>query len=124
MPLRFLVIGGWNTVFSYLIFAVLYHLLGGGKGDVVVQGVSAVVGITNAYILHRIFTYRSHGVWWREYLRFYIVYGGQVALQAGCFFLFSTWLGWNGYIVQFVLTVLFTGLSYWAHKVFSFKEKK
>lgn len=120
--LRFAIVGVWNTVFSYLVFAALYHFFGGGWRDVPVQAISAVVGITNAYIFHRILTYRSHGTWWREYFRFYVVYGAQVGLQAGCFFVFSTWLGLNGYVVQLVLTLVFTFLSYWAHKTYSFKK--
>lgn len=119
--LRFVLVGVWNTAFSYLVFAVLYHFFGGGWGDVLVQGVSAVIGITNAYICHRILTYRSQGVWWKEYLRFYVVYGTQTALQAGCFFVFATWLGMSGYVVQLVLVLIFTVLSYWAHKCYSFK---
>lgn len=120
--LRFVIVGAWNTVFSYLVFAVLYHFFGGGWRDVPVQAVSAVLGITNAYVFHRLLTYRSHGIWWREYLRFYVVYGAQVGLQAGCFLIFSTWLGLNGYVVQLVLTLVFTVLSYWAHKAYSFKK--
>lgn len=119
--LRFAIVGVWNTVFSYFVFAALYHLWGGGWGDVLVQGISAIVGITNAYVCHRVLTYRSRGVWWREYLRFYVVYGSQVALQAGCFFVLSTWLMLNGYVVQLSLTLLFTALSYWVHKVYSFR---
>lgn len=119
--LRFALVGVWNTAFSYFVFASLYHFFGGGWGDVLVQGVSAVAGITNAYICHRLLTYRSKGVWWKEYLRFYVVYGAQVLLQAGCFFVFATWLGLNGYAVQLVFTLVFTVLSYWAHKYYSFK---
>lgn len=122
-PLRFVVIGVWNTVFSYLVFSLLYYWFGGGFGDIAVQVFAGVIGITQAYAMHRFVTYRSKGAWWREYCRFYVVYGGQVVLQAALFFAFSTWLGLNGYIVQFVLIVIFTLLSYWAHKNYSFKEQ-
>ena len=117
---RFVVVGAWNTVFSYLVFLVLYRAIGGGWGDVVVQMSTAVAGITSAYVLHRMLTYRSHGVWWREYVRFYMVYGAQATLQAGCFFVVSTWLGFDGRIVQLSLTLAFTALSYWLHKNYSF----
>lgn len=118
--LRFAVVGTWNTVFSYLVFACLYRFWGGGWKDIAVQFISAIIGITNAYVLHRFLTYRSHGVWWREYLRFYAVYGAQVVLTALSFFVFATWLGFNGYVVQLILTILFTVASYWAHRRFSF----
>ena len=122
-PFRFVVVGLWNTVFSYLVFSGLYYRFGGGFGDVLVQAVAGVIGITHAYVMHRLLTYRSNGVWWKEYFRFYIVYGGQVILQATLFFVFSTWLGGNGYSVQFVSMALLTVVSYWAHRNYSFASK-
>ena len=121
-PFRFVVVGVWNTVFSYLVFSGFYYLFGGGIGDFAVQALAGVVGITQAYAMHRLLTYRSNGIWWMEYFRFYMVYGGQVLLQSVLFFLFSTWLGGNGYLVQFVTTALLTVVSYWAHKAYSFKS--
>jgi len=120
--LRFLIVGVWNTLFSYIVFAVLYHFFGGGWRDVPVQVISAVVGITNAYVCHRVVTFRSQGSWWQEYIRFYVVYGLQALLQMFAFFIFSTWLKYNGYIVQFVLTIVFSLASYWAHKTYSFRR--
>ena len=120
--LRFLIVGAYDSIFSYGVFAILYSLFGGGWGDVAVQIVTLIIGITNAYIMHRFVTYRSHGVWWKEYLRFYVVYGVQALMKMGCFFVFATWLEWNGYLVQLTLTVAFTVISFWAHKHYSFKK--
>ena len=122
--LRFIVVGFWNSFFSYVVFAVLYYAFGGGWHDIVVQVVAGVIGITNAYILHRIITYRSHGVWWQEYLRFYVVYGGQLLVQMAFFLLLTTCLGLNGYIVQLVMMIALTVLSYWTHKVYSFRNER
>lgn len=121
-PFRFVVVGVWNTIFSYLVFSSFYCWFGGGIGDLVVQVLSGVIGITQAYAMHRLLTYRSEGIWWKEYFRFYIVYGGQVVLQTALFFVFSTWLGGNGYLVQLISIVLLTVVSYWAHKEYSFKS--
>lgn len=120
--MRFLIVGAWDTFFSYMVFAFLYYLWGGGLGDVAVIAVSSVIGITNAFLMHRYVTYRSNGIWWKEYLRFYVVYGGQLILQSLFFFIFSTWLGYNGYIIKLINTLIFTVVSYWAHKSFSFKS--
>ena len=89
-----------------------------------VQVLSCVIGITHAYILHRFVTYRSTGVWWQEYIKFYIVYGSQTLFAAVVFFLFSTFLGYNAYIVQLTVTIVMTVISYWAHKNFSFRKGK
>ena len=121
--LRYLIVGGWNMVFGYGEFAFLYWLWGGtAAGDAVVQVVSNVIGITNAYLCHRFLTYRSTGVWWREYLRFYVVYGLEALFTMGMFFVFSTWLGYNGYAVEFVVTVALTVVTYWIHKFYSFRK--
>ena len=122
--LRFVIVGVWNTIFAYLVFSGLYRLIGGGWGDLVVQFFACIINITQTFVMHRFVTYRSEGVWWREYLRFYVVYGLQGVLQAAFFFVFSTWLGYNGYITQLVLTALFTIVSYWGHKVYSFRQPK
>ena len=122
--MRFVGIGIWNTVFSYVVFAMMYHLFGGGWRDIIVQIVAGIIGITNAFVLHKVFTYRSHGVWWREYLRFYVVYGTQVLFQTVLFLIFATKVGWNGYAVQFVVTICCTILSYWAHNRYSFQQAK
>ena len=121
--LRFVIVGGFNTVAAYLFFALLYRLFGQGWCDAVIQVAVSIFGITLSYVTHRIFTYKSHGVWWREYLRFYVVYGAQLLLSSALFLVFSTWLGFNGYVTQLVLMAVFTFASYWAHKVYSFKEE-
>lgn len=75
--LRFLMVGGFNFVASYLIFAGLCAVLHRALHNQAILAVSFVAGITLSFVTHRWLTYRSHGVWWAEYLRFYVVYGGS-----------------------------------------------
>ena len=120
--LRYLLVGGWNMFFGYVAFAALYWCFGGTlAGDLFVKIASAILGITNSFVCHRTFTYRSRGSWWREYLRFYVVYGGQILFGTGVFLVLSTWLGWNGYVVEFAYSVVMTVVTYWIHKHFSFR---
>ena len=80
-PLRYLIVGGWNFVFGYGIFALLYWAFNGRWTDWFIATVATILGITMSYLTHRFITYRSHGCWWKEYLRFYVVYGGQSLLN-------------------------------------------
>lgn len=121
-PLRFLIVGGWNFAFGYAVFAVLYWSLNGIWPDWLIATVAAVLGITMSFITHRFVTYRSRGRWWREYLRFYVVYGGQSLLNVLLIWLLVTKLRQNAYIVQLAITLLLTLGSYWAHKLYSFKR--
>ena len=120
--LRFLIVGGWNFVFGYAVFAGLYWVLNGIWPDWLISSVAAVLGITMSFVTHRFITYRSHGCWWREYLRFYVVYGGQSLLNVLLIWLLVTQLKLNAYIVQLTISIALTLATYWAHKYYSFKE--
>ena len=120
-PLRFLIVGVWNFVFGYATFAGLYWCLCGRWPDWVIATVAAVIGITMSFVTHRFITYRSHGTWWREYLRFYVVYGGQSLLNVLLIWLFVTRCRMNAYTVQLAIAALLTAASYWAHKHYSFR---
>ena len=121
MPLRFLVVGGWNFAFGYLAFAALYWYFHDMLPEWCIVLFSSILGITNSFIFHRWITYHSQGVWWVEYLRFYVVYGGQLVLNMVLITVFVTYLNFNAYIFQFVLNVILTVLSYWAHRFYSFR---
>ena len=120
-PLRFLIMGGWNFVFGYGAFAGLYWLFNGIWPDWLIATVAAILGITMSYLTHRFITYRSHGCWWKEYFRFYVVYGGQTLLNIFLIWLLVTRLRYNAYFVQLIITLALTIASYWAHKLYSFK---
>lgn len=120
--LRFLIVGAWNFAFGYGVFAGLYWALRGVWPDWAIATLAAVLGITMSFLTHRFLTYRSRGCWWREYIRFYVVYGGQSVLSVFLIWLFVTRMGYNAYSVQFVISVALTAASYWAHKFYSFRK--
>lgn len=124
LPLRFLIVGGWNFGFSYLFFAAIYWLLHDKVHDSIILGISSVVGITNAFICHRLFTYRSKGHVVLEYFRFYLVYGVQLGINFIAFLFLVQRFHTNAYLTQAVLSILLTLMSYWGHKHVSFNYGK
>ena len=120
--LRFLVVGAWNFVFGNGVFAGLYWILQSVWCDWAIATISSVLGITMSFLTHRFITYRSHGCWWHEYVRFYVVYGGQSVLNIFLIWLLVTRLKYNAYLMQLVISVALTLMSYWAHKLFSFRK--
>lgn len=120
-PLRYLIVGGWNFVFGYGIFAFLYWVFNGHWPDWLIATVAAILGITMSYLTHRFITYRSHGCWWKEYLRFYVVYGGQSLLNVFLIWLLVTKFQYNAYVIQLIINLALVIASYWAHKFYSFK---
>ena len=120
--LRFLIVGAWNFVFGYGVFAGLYWALQGIWPAWAIATLAAILGITMSFLTHRFITYRSKGCWWREYARFYVVYGGQSLLNIFLIWLLVTRMGYNAYLMQFLILVVLTIASYWAHKLYSFRK--
>ena len=120
MPIRFILVGGVNFAFGYGVFVFSWFVLGNKWPDWLIVLVATVLGITEAFLAHRFVTYRSKGCWWREYLRFYLVYGVQTLANMLVIRVFVTLWGWNAYGVQLVTLVVMTFATYWLHKIYSF----
>ena len=117
----YLVVGGWNTLFGYLEWALLEYLLHDYLHYLVILIVSWPLAVLNAYVCYRHFVFRSKGPVWRELPRFSLVYFvtlclGLLALPA----LLRT-LPFNIYVIQAGYTAVVVVLSYISHKYFSFR---
>ena len=122
----YLVVGGWNTLFGYCLFAGLYYLLHDVLGLPRVGGsmialvVGSVIAITNNYILYRIIVFRSHGAVRREVPRFLVVYIVTLAINLTVLPLALHELPFNVYAIQAAFTAVAVVASYVANKYFSF----
>ena len=59
--LLYLVVGGWNTVFGYGVWALLQYLLGDHLHYLVVIVLSWPFAVLNAYLGYRYIVFRSRG---------------------------------------------------------------
>ena len=122
----YLVVGGWNTLFGYGVFALLYHLLHDVAGVPKIPGsmvaliVASVIGIANNYVLYRTVVFRSHGAVRHELPRFLVVYVVALAVNLVVLPLALHELSFNVYAMQAVYTVAVVVASYLANKYFSF----
>lgn len=121
--IRYLIIGGWNTVFGYGVFAALYFWLEGLIHYLIILSISYVLSITNAYIGYKLFVFRTRGNILREYLRFYVVYGAAFLVNLATLPLFVEILKLNMYVAQAIVTIITILGSYVLHKNFSFKDQ-
>lgn len=122
--IRYLIIGGWNTVFGYGVFAALYFWLEGSIHYLVILSISYVLSITNAYIGYKFFVFQTKGNIVREYLRFYVVYAAAFLVNLAILPLLVEIGDLNMYISQALVTMLTIIGSYILHKNFSFKGKE
>ena len=118
---RFIGVGVWNAVFSTVCYACIFHLLFGGRHYMAALVVSTILGVTNAFVCHRWFTFRSRAPMLRAYLRFYVVYGFQIGATFVLLPVCVEWLRLPPVLAQIVIAVLTTVLTYAGHKRYSFQ---
>ena len=116
----YLVVGGWNTLFGYGVWALMQYVLHDYLHYLVILVLSWPFAVLNAYICYRVFVFRSKDSVWRELPRFSLVY--VVTLCAGLLALpvLLRTLPYNIYVIQAGYTAVVVVLSYLSHKFFSF----
>lgn len=120
-PVRYLIAGAWNTAFAYGIVVVLYAKLSPQLATWEVALIANVLAISMSFLTYKLFVFRTHGNWLREYLRCYVAYGGMSIVSIALFTALVDGLRQSVWLAQ-ALTILITvGVSYFAHKTFTFK---
>jgi putative flippase GtrA len=127
---RFVIVGGWNTVFGYGVFAGANYLLADRlpHAYMVASVIANILAISMAYLGHKFVTFRTRGNYLREYLRFYLVYGVTALIGLALLPLVVALLGTVvanrahvPYIAQAILLPIGVLLSFVGHKRFSFR---
>ena len=119
--LLYLVVGGWNTVFGYAVWAVMQLLLGGFLHYLVIVVLSWPIAVLNAYLGYRYIVFRSHGSVLRELPRFSTVYFLTLLVNLALLPIALQVLPLNIYVVQACFAVMVVIGSYLGHKYYSFR---
>lgn len=122
--LTFLVVGGWNTVFGYGVFAALYWFFGGHLNVDLVLLASFPPTTVNAYLCYRFFVFRSTGALRRELPRFALVYAVTMAVNLVVLPIARRDLPLNVYAVEALFLFVIVCVSYVGHKYFSFRSAR
>ena len=118
---RYLTVGGINTLFGYCFSLVFYHIFHTHLHIIIIGIICNIVNITIAFILYKLFVFRTKGPWLQEYARCYVVYSISAVLA-----ILATWLMvdygdvafWLAQAIIIAVTVCF---SYVGHSRFSFR---
>jgi putative flippase GtrA len=134
--IRFLLVGGFNTLFSlalYSGFVLLYGHLLPHHGKPLIADLSSIcskpVAITVAFLCYKHFVFRTKGNYGKELLRCFAVYGISTPAEliilpvATKLFLVPTLTHpYAPFLAGIVNAVVIASYSYFAHKKFSFKR--
>jgi putative flippase GtrA len=121
---RFLIIGGINTVVGYVIFALLQLAFGRYIHYLGSLYISYVPSVLLAFYLHRKFTFRAAGSGnvFLDLARFASVYIVSLVVNTILLPVLVEWLKFNPYAAQALIVIAVTLISYLGHKFFSFRR--
>ena len=127
--IRFLLVGGFNTVFAYVLLNLLNFLflsLDLAYSETIIANVALiiqyVVSVNVSFITMRYYVFQSHGVWIQEYIRAWSVYLLLFVINAPIITLFMEFLNWDLWLSQAVFLVIETILTFVLHKYYSFRK--
>lgn len=134
--IRFLMVGGFNTVFTlalYSVFVILYSHLLPSHGKPLIADIAQIstkpIAITVAFLCYKHFVFRTHGNYVKEWIRCFAVYGIStpveliiLPLATHAFLFFVLTHNSAPFLAGFVNSAVIATYSYFAHKKFSFKQ--
>ncbi len=136
--LRYLLAGGWNSLFGYGCYAgfvALYSRVLGPRYLPLTVDIASVTatpfGVTMSFLTYKLFVFRTEGNYLREWLKCFIVYGsatipGLFALPVVTRLLQAVprLHGMAAYMAGAIVMGFTTIYTYLAHKNFSFSRRK
>lgn len=117
---RYVLVGGYNTVVSYALYAGLLWLSGGAWAQCALF-LSFLISSLNSFLTQKWFVFATKGDYGREYLKCLLAWGISYVLNALLLALLITGLGLNPYLAQFLALVLVTVNSYLMLKYIAFQ---
>jgi putative flippase GtrA len=127
--MAFVIVGGINTVVGFGIFIicsetvghVVDHRFGKIAGSLAALGITHVLSVLFAYVMHRRFVFRVHGRVLRDLARFWSVYLTTGGINLVMLPLLVE-LGMHRIPAQGIIVGCTTMLSYFGHRHFSFRR--
>jgi putative flippase GtrA len=115
--MRFLLVGGFNTVLSYGILLALDFFLPYRFA----YGISFVISVIINFLTHKHITFRSRGKALKELIKFVCVYAALFFFGLLVLHLLIDTLGMAHWLAFGIQTVCSAALSYFGHKYISFR---
>ena len=121
---RFLIVGGVNTLLGYGLFVAFEVTLGRYIGYLGSLYASYAIAIVVAFVLHRRFTFRVSGTGsvMVDFLRFVSVHVVALLINTAALPLLVEVFGLPPIVAQAIVVVVTTLVSYFGHKFFSFRR--
>ena len=126
---RFLLVGGFNTVFAYGVFFLLYWLFEKFNiwqlDKIIISNAALImqycISINVSFITMRYYVFQSHGNWKAELIKAWSVYISLLLINAPTIS-FLIWLGFHPLVAQALYLTFSTITTFFLHKYYSFRK--
>ena len=129
--LRFLMVGGFNTVFAYVLLNLLNMMLlsmFSKASEILLANIALfvqyVISVNVSFITMRYYVFQSHGKILTEWLKAWSVYLFLYFMNAPVLTIFIVHFGWSVWVAQAVYLIFSTILIFILHKYYSFRHRK
>ncbi len=119
---RYLLVGAWNTVFGYGVFAALQLTLGDSVSYIFLLAIAQVIATLNAFVGYRLLVFKVQGSVLRDLARFSTVYLGAFAVNIAALLLLVEAFGLPVLLAQAGVVGATVVASFFVHRGFSFRR--
>ncbi len=120
--IRYILVGGFNTLLSFAIFYVLYLLLQNKIHYSFILILNFFISVFISFSLLRFFVFKSKGNFLKEYIRCNISYTILLFLNLILLTIMVDYFKIKIILSQFILTIFIAIIGFVIHKNFSFKK--
>jgi len=121
--IRYLLVGGFNTLVGYFIGIAIYKALGSNLGIIWVGIISNIFSITVSFLSYKTLVFKTKGMWLTEYMKSYMIYGGIVVISILFLWLFVEKMNISIWLSQALVIGVTVTISYLGHSRFTFRRK-
>lgn len=119
--LRFLLAGGYNTAFGFLLYASLYYAAGSKIGYLGAAVLCQAISVTSAFVVYRRLVFGSTAAWQSSFLRFNLSQLAMFFCGTLGLYLLVHFAHINPVLAQAVITLAAVAISYVLHQSYSFR---
>ena len=120
--LRYLLVGGFNTLFGYSLGVGLYLALSLWLHILIIAVIGNLIAISVSFTTYKLLVFQTRGRWLREYLKSYVVYGGSAVLGTVLLWFLVDGLALPIWIAQGLAILITAIVSYIGHSRFTFRR--
>ncbi len=120
--IRFLLVGGFNTVSGYLIFSFFTFYLQNIFNNAFILIATYGLSVPLSFCTLKIFVFQTTGNWLKEFIKILNVYVASYFLNLILLYLFTMILLMNIYISQALALSVMAVTMYLIHRFFTFKK--